>query len=176
MSEETLTRETHFRGSLLQLDVLKVRLQDGKIASREIVLHANAVCAAVFTKDGQGVLVKQFRKPTESLEIEVPAGKIDGGEDPDKAVVRELQEEIGYVEGKVEKLMDFWSSPGFCTERMTVYLVTEAVLGPHAPEEGEFLEIVTVPQEEMIAMAMDGRVSDAKSVAAILAAARKLGL
>ena len=176
MEEKILGRQTHVRGRLLQLDVVDVELADGSRSTREIVYHPNAVCAAVFTLQRQWVFVRQYRVPAESLLVEVTAGKIDAGEDPDQAIERELREEIGYRSGKIQRLMEFWSTPGFCNERMTCYLVSEAELGPSQLDEGEFLEVVLVSAEEGLAMALDGRLSDAKSVAALLAGARVLGL
>jgi ADP-ribose pyrophosphatase len=176
VTEKTLSQKTVFEGCLLNVEVLQVSLPDGKSAVRELVHLPDAVCAAVITVEGQGVLVRQFRKAVESISLEVPAGRINRGEDPAAAVVRELEEEIGYRSGKVERLFDFWSSPGFCDERMTAYLVTEAVLGPSRLDEGEFLEVVMVPVLEMVEMAVSGRLADVKSLATVLAAARRLGI
>lgn len=177
MEEKTLSRVTAFRGKLLQLDVLEVELCDGSRASREVVLHPNAVCAAVLTVDREWVFVRQYRIAAESMLLEVPAGKIDAGENPDQAILRELREEVGCSEGRVVPLMQFWSTPGFCNERMSCYLIHEARLDDDQElDAGEFLEVVRVPFEEGLAMALDGRLSDAKSVAAVLAGARFLGL
>jgi ADP-ribose pyrophosphatase len=176
MTEKTLSEEAIFKGHLLEVKLLKVELDDGSTARRELVYLPDAVCAAVVTRDGQGILVRQFRKAVESLSLEVPAGRINPGEEPEAAVIRELREEIGYRSGKVHRLFDFWSSPGFCDERMTAFLVTEAELGPSQLDEGEFLELVTVPLSEMVEMAVRGEISDVKSLATVLAAARHLGL
>ncbi|MBT9584982.1 NUDIX hydrolase [bacterium] len=176
MEETVLARQTHFKGRLLQLDVVDVELADGSRGVREVVYHPNAVCAAVLTRQQEWVFVRQFRLPAEALLLEVTAGKIDAGEDPDQAILRELREEIGYQSGQIHRLMEFWSTPGFCNERMTCYVVSDAQLGNSALDEGEFLEVVTVSAQEGLAMALDGRLADAKSVAAILAWARFLGL
>ena len=80
------------------------------------------------------------------------------------------------LSGQIHRLMEFWSTPGFCNERMTCYVVSDAQLGESALDEGEFLEVVTVSAQEGLAMALDGRLADAKSVAAVLAGARFLGL
>ena len=176
MEEKILSRKNHFSGRLLQLDVVDVELADGSRATRELVNHPNAVCAAVMTLQGEWVFVRQYRVPAQSLLVEVCAGKIDAGEDPDQAIERELREEIGYQSGKIERLMEFYSTPGFCNERMTCYLVHEAVLGENQLDPGEFLEVVRVSRQDGLAMALDGRLADAKSVAALLAGARFLGL
>lgn len=174
MEEKVLNRQTRFEGKLLKLEVVDVELADGKPAIREVVTHPNAVCAAVLTRERKWVFVRQYRVPAESLLVEVPAGKIDPGENPDDAIVRELQEEVGYQRGRLEKLMEFWSTPGFCNERMTAYLVSEAELDERVIVEDEFLELVEVSYEEGITMALDGRLADSKSIAAVLAGARLL--
>ena len=176
MTEATLKQETVFQGHLLEVKLLEVSLSDGSVARRELVYLPDAVCAAVVTREGQGILVRQFRKGVESLCLEVPAGRINPGEDPDLAIVRELREEIGYRSGKVQRLFDFWSSPGFCSERMTAYLVTDAELGPAQLDDGEFLELVSLPVAEMVQLAERGELSDVKSLATVLAAARHLHL
>lgn len=176
MEEKVLSRKTHFEGKLLRLEVAEVQLSNGNHAQRELVYHPNAVCAAVLTKEQNWVFVRQWRVPTEQLILECTAGKIDGDEQPDRAIERELREEIGFQSGKIQRLMEFWSTPGFCNERMTCYVVSDAVLGESALDEDEFLEVVQVPLQEGLAMALDGRLGDAKSVAAVLAAARFLGL
>lgn len=176
MDERILNTTPEFRGSLLQLDVLQVELADGRLARREIVHHPHAVCAAVLTREGEWALVQQFRVPTGQRLIEVPAGKIDPGEDPDQAILRELQEEIGYQDGELIKLAEFWSTPGFCTERMTCYLAHRAELAQNRPDDGEFLEVLRVPASEGLGWIGSGRICDAKSITALLLGARHLGL
>lgn len=174
--ERTISRTVEFEGSLLTLEVHQVELRDGSLARRELVFHADAVCCVVVTESLQTVLVKQYRKPVEKPILEIPAGKIDPGEDPATAVTRELREEVGFQSGQVEFLMDFYASPGFCNEKLGLYLATNAVLGEQMLDEGEFLELVTVPFAEAKRMALAGELGDAKSVAGVLAAAARLGI
>ena len=174
MTERTLSKSVEFRGSLLTLEVHQVELQDGSRARREIVLHPGAVCCVVVTESMNTVLVKQFRKPLEMPLLEIPAGKLDPGEEPDTAVVREISEEVGYIGGRLEHLFDFYTCPGFSNEKIGLYLATEAVLGEQKLDEGEFLELVTLPLSEARAMALRGELGDAKSVAGILAAWERL--
>lgn len=170
--ETTLSKEEIFSGHLLTLEVHQVELQDGSRSVRELVWHADAVCVVVLTKDHHTILVRQYRKAVEKAILEIPAGKIDPGEDALSAAVRELKEEIGYLSGDVRHLMDFYSSPGFCNEKLSLYLAENVVLGPQAPDDGEFIEIVSVPWDEAVAMAMRGELGDAKTVAGILATAQ----
>lgn len=170
--ETTLSKEEIFQGHLLTLEVHQVELEDGSKSVRELVWHADAVCVVVLTKDDQTVLVRQFRKAVESSILEIPAGKIDSGEDALTAAVRELKEEVGYVSGDVRHLMDFYSSPGFCNEKLSLYLAENVELGAQELDEGEFIELVTLPWAEAVAMALRGELGDAKTVAGILAVAQ----
>ncbi len=176
MSEKTLSSRREFEGSLLTLEVHQVELEDGSRSVRELVWHPHAVCAVVLTPDFDTVLVKQYRKAVEAPLLEIPAGKIDAGEDPLQAAIRELQEEVGYLSGRVRHLMDFYSSPGFCNERLGLYLADEVELGPQQLDDGEFGELVRVPFAKAKEMALTGELGDAKSVAGILAVAGVLGL
>ena len=174
MSEKTLSRQEVFRGELLSLEVQQVELIDGTTATRELVWHADAVCAVVLTPELDTVFVKQFRKPAESFLLEIPAGKIDPGESADTAVRRELDEEVGFESGEIVHLMDFYATPGFCNEKLSLYLALEANLGRQNLDEGEFIELLRVPFENAVDMAMAGQLGDSKSVAGILAAERYL--
>lgn len=170
--ETTTSKERIFTGKLLTLEVHQVELQDGSKAERELVWHPDAVCVVVITSAGDTVLVKQFRKPLEKAILEIPAGKIDAGEDAARAAERELREEVGYLRGEIRHVMDFYSSPGFCNEKLSLYLAENAELGEQQLDEGEFIELVTVPWKEAVAMAMRGELGDAKTVAGILAVAQ----
>lgn len=174
--ESTLQKTTKFEGRLLTLEVHEVELEDGSTSVREIVLHPDAICAVVLTRDGQTVLVRQFRKAVETALLEIPAGKIDPGEDPLEAAERELREEVGYRKGRISHLTDFYSSPGFCNEKLSLYLAEDVELGEQDLDEGELIDLVKVPFSEAVAMACDGRLGDAKSIAGILAVARHKGL
>ena len=160
---------------MLRLEVHDVELHDGSRSTRELVYHADAVCAVVVDRTGHTVFVRQFRKPIEGMLLEIPAGKIDPGENAATAVERELREEVGYQSGHIEHLMDYYSCPGFCNEKLSLYLATDAVLGEPSWDEGEFMELVRVPWSEAVEWAMRGELGDAKSVAGVLAAAVKLG-
>jgi ADP-ribose pyrophosphatase len=174
--EKTISKTLEFEGRLLKLEVHQVELEDGSRSTRELVFHPDAVCCVVVTKDRQTVLVRQYRKAIEQFLLEIPAGKIDPGEDPETATSRELREEVGFRSGKIEHLFDFYSSPGFCNEKLGLYLATEVELGEQELDDGEFIELVTVPLAEARSLALRGELGDAKSVAGILAAAAHLGV
>lgn len=170
--ETTLSKERVFTGRLLTMEVHQVELEDGSRSTRELVWHPDAVCVVVVTAAGDTVLVKQYRKAIEKAVLEIPAGKIDAGESPMDAAVRELKEEVGFLKGDVRHLMDFYSSPGFCNEKLSLFLAENVELGEQRLDVGEFIELVTVPWAEAVAMAMRGELGDAKTLAGILAVAQ----
>lgn len=170
--ERTLEKERIFTGRLLTLEVHQVELEDGSRSQRELVWHPDAVCVVVITQENEAVFVRQYRKPIERPLLEIPAGKIDPGEDPETAARREIREEVGFLQGTVRHLFDFFSSPGFCNEKLSLFLAEQAVLGEPCLDPGEFIELVRVPWPEAVAMALRGELGDAKSVAGVLAAAQ----
>jgi ADP-ribose pyrophosphatase len=119
-------------------------------------------------------MVKQFRKPMESPILEVPAGKLDGDEDPADAALRELSEETGYTAGKLEKLTEFYPSVGYTTEVLHIYLATDLKPGACHPDENEVLEVMEMDLEEVYRMVMDGKIHDGKTIAAVMMARDKL--
>lgn len=150
----------------------------GERFERDIVRHPGAVAAVAL--DGDDVfLVRQYRAALDADLWEIPAGKRDvADEPPDVTALRELEEEIGMQAASLELLLTIHHSPGFCDELGFIYLATDLTEVPQrleGPEEQE-MEVAKMPLAEAVAMATDGRMTDAKSVAAILAAARKVGI
>jgi ADP-ribose pyrophosphatase len=169
MVEVTVSSETIYRGRVVTLRVDTVQLPNGTITKREIVEHSGAVgIVAVDTQDNI-LLVRQFRKAVERELLEIPAGGIDPGESIEDAVRRELHEETGYIPSIIEPLTGFYSSAGFCTEYMHVYLATGLRLAEAAPEEDEIIATQWVPFREALAMVERGEICDAKSVAGLYA-------
>ena len=176
MNERVVQRQTRFQGRRLRLEILEVERCDGGTASREVVAHPDSVCAAVLTSERRWVLVRQFRVAAEQALLEVAGGNLDPGENPEQAILRELREEIGLISGRLRRLTELWPNPGFCSQRITCFLIDEAQLGPPSPEIGEVLDIHEVDSQEGVAMALDGRIADGASVATMLSAARLLGI
>ena len=150
---------------------------DGSRHQREIVGHPGAVAIVALDGDDRVLLVRQFRTAADRALLEIPAGTLDVDpetgaiEDPDLAAPRELEEETGQRAGSWEKLGSFWTAPGFATELMHLYLATdlhEAEGGRLGPDEDEALVLVSVPADEAIAAARDGRIEDAKSIVGLL--------
>ncbi len=169
MSEEKIvSTRTVFSGRAVRLKVETVELPDGRETTREIVEHDDCVAMVPLDSADNVLLVQQFRTaPGKSL-LEIPAGGIDRGEDPERAVRRELQEEIGYVPGKLEKLGGFYSTPGYCTEYLHLFLATDLTPGRLFAEDTAGITVVRVPVGRLRGLIDSGAICDAKSIAGLL--------
>ena len=171
--EKTLDSRRVYEGRIINLRVDKVTVLNGT-STREIVEHNGGSVIAAVTDDNNIIMVKQFRKPMEGPVLEVPAGKLDGGEDPAYAARRELSEETGYTAGRLEKLTEFYPSVGYTTEVLHLYLATDLIPGDTHPDENEVLEVMEMDLEDVYQMIMDGKVHDGKTIAAVMMAREKL--
>ena len=169
MSEErTLSSQPICDGRVVKLRVDTVRMPNGRETRREIVEHRDCVAIIAIDTDDNVLLVKQFRKPVEKELLEIPAGGIDPGEDPVTTVRREMQEETGYLPQKVERLGGFYSSPGFCTEYLHLYLATDLTPNQLYAEDTESIKLVRVPVSQIPALITSGKICDAKNIAGLL--------
>ncbi|SDW32571.1 NUDIX domain-containing protein [Paenibacillus sp. CF384] len=166
--ERTIKTEPIFDGKIISLQVDTIELPDGKTATREIVRHPGAA-AVLALIDDKMLVVEQYRKPMEKFQIEIPAGKLDAGEDPMAAAARELEEETGYRAGKLRPLSAFYTSPGFADEKLYVYLAEDLVKGESAPDEDEFLAVEAITFEQAQQYMKEERISDAKTILAVYA-------
>ena len=157
-------------------DVTVDTIQEGElIYQRDVVRHpGSAVIVPVFA-DGTVALVKQYRHPTVRYLLEIPAGTLDEGEKPEVGAARELEEELGVVAGKMEKLSEFFVSPGFCEEKMWVYLATELTETSQRLDEDEVIEVVRLSLTEALEMISDGEIEDAKTIIGLMLAAPRIG-
>jgi ADP-ribose pyrophosphatase len=166
--ETRVASEQVFDGKLLNVRRDTVRLPDGHLATREYVVHPGAVLIIPVLADGHLVLERQFRYPVNAVMLEFPAGKIDANEMPLATARRELREEAGYVANRWTKLGAIHPEIGYSTERIEFFLAEDLVhVGAH-PDEGEFLEIVLMSEDELLAAFDRGEVTDGKTVAALL--------
>ena len=173
-TEKTLKSEVVFKGKIIEVRTDRVILPNGREGYREIVYHRGAV-AAVPYKDGKVYLVRQFRYAAKEHLLEVPAGKLDAdGEDPEWRIKKELREEIGMNPRKLVYMGYIYTSPGFATEKIHLYFATDLEEMREEADEDEFLEIVEMDLKEAYEMCLDGRITDAKTVAAIVRAVRVL--
>ncbi len=167
-NEPTVESSRPYEGKIVNLRVDTVRLPSGRLISREIIEHGDCVCIVPLDRDGNAVLVRQYRKAIERYLLEVPAGGIDPGEAAEEAAHRELREETGYRAGRMEQLSYFWTTPGYCTEGMHAFLATELEAGEGQPEEDESIELVKVSLERVPEMIAAGEIQDAKSIASLM--------
>lgn len=165
-----LERREIFAGRLVKLEVERVRLPNGSVSDVEIVRHPGAVAVLALDDRDRVLLVRQYRHATGDWLLEVPAGKLEPGEDPLECVARELEEETGHRPGKVEPLGWIWATPGFSDEKIHLFVATALEPGRQALEEDEVLFVLRMPWPEAVAAARDGRISDSKSVCALLRA------
>jgi ADP-ribose pyrophosphatase len=171
MHEVRIDGEVVYDGRILRLEVDRVRLPSGREVVREVVRHRGAAVVVPVDRDGSLLLVRQFRYPTGEALLELPAGKLDGGEGAVACAGRELVEETGMAAGELVELGWFYTTPGFSDERIGVVLARDltAVEGAELdPDEVE--SVVRLRLEEIFEQAADGRIRDAKTLAALLLA------
>lgn len=176
LHEEQLSTEAVFEGRLLKVYRDEVRLPDGSTGAREYVKHPGAVVVIPVLADGRLVFERQFRYPVGRAFLELPAGKIDPGEDILACARRELQEETGYVTENWRYLGVMHPCIGYSNERIEIFLAQGLEHVGHAWDEGEFLEILTLSLEEARAAVFDGRITDAKTITALYWAERELAM
>ena len=174
-NEPTISTRQIFQGRIINVRVDTVRLQNGRETTREIVDHDPSICVVPVDAESNVLLVRQYRKPAGSFLLEVPAGGIEPGEEPEAAARRELQEEIGHTAGNLVALAGFWLAPGWCSEYMHAFLATELAPANLDSDEDEFIEVVRAPLAAAVDLIATGEVQDAKSVASLLLAMRVLG-
>ena len=172
--EEMVSQETVYEGVIVNVRRDKARLMDGRITNRGVVEHPGGV--AVFALDGQGrvALVRQYRYPMGEQTLELPAGKLEPGEDPRASGLRELAEETGLVPGTFEDMGCIYSSPGILAERIYLYFAKDLTQGPTHPDDGEFVETVWIPYDQLVDMARRGEIKDGKTLAGLLKASFRL--
>jgi ADP-ribose pyrophosphatase len=168
LEEETLSSRLIYEGRAVKLRVDTVKMPSGRKTTREIVEHSDCVAVVPIDAEGNVILVNQFRKPVEKELLEIPAGGIEPGEEPLDCVRRELREEIGYLPQKVDKLGGFYSTPGYCTEYLYLYLATDLVPSQLHAEDTENIRLVRVPVSQILSLITSGRICDAKSIAGLL--------
>lgn len=168
LTERTVEHTTPYHGVIIDVDLDRAELPNGRVAAREVARHPGGVAALPLNDDGTVTVVRQYRYPVGRVLTEIPAGKLERGEEPRAAMLRELHEEIGAQAGELIGLGTIYPSPGFCQEELHLYLARDLVYGDCDPDEDEFLELVRVPFDELLERVMDGSIRDGKTVAAVL--------
>ncbi len=183
LDEHLVASEVVHQGRLLELRLDTLERAGGHRSRREVVVHPGAVAIVALDPEGRILLVRQYRHPAGRVLLEIPAGTLDrdpasgATEDPDGAARRELEEETGCRAGRWVRVGEFWTVPGFATERMVLYLATDLVPADEdrlEPDEDEALELVRVPWRAALAAAERGEIGDAKSLVGIFWVARLL--
>jgi ADP-ribose pyrophosphatase len=160
-------------GRVINLDADRVRFPDGSTGELEIVRHPGAAAVVPFLSDPRGgdpmlLLIEQYRYATNGSLIEIPAGRLDRGEDPEACARRELREEVGVTAGRLERLTTIWTTPGFTDERIHLFWATDLTTGTHSREADEFIEVVQKPLSEALRLVRSGVISDAKTALSLL--------
>lgn len=172
---EVVRRRPVAQGRFISLQELELRAPDGSTILRDVVAHPGAVAMVALTgKDV--ILIRQYRAAVDDKLLEIPAGKLDAGEDPRRTAARELVEEVGYHPGRLTELGSYFATPGFSDERLTLYLAEDLEARPsqpHGPEE-EAAEVVVMPLGDAYARARDGGFADAKTLIGILIAGSRV--
>jgi ADP-ribose pyrophosphatase len=168
MEEKQVSSNLVYDGRALSVRVDKVQKASGAITTRDVVEHSDCIAVVPLDDAGNVLLVKQYRYPVGAELLEVPAGGIEDGEDAYDSVRRELQEEIGFAPGKLEKLGGFYSAPGYGTEYLYTYVATELTPSRLVAEDTDEIEVIPVPLADIPELIYSGRICDAKSIAALL--------
>lgn len=166
--EKTVSSEKKFEGRIITVKLDKVEMPDGSLSSREIVEHPGGVGIVAITDNDEVIMVKQYRKPLEKAIYEIPAGKLDKGEEHRDCGIRELEEETGLRANSFEYLGFIYPSPGFTDEVTHVYLAKGLERGEAHPDDDEFLDVERIPLSKAVEMVMSNEINDAKTVFGIL--------
>ena len=171
LTETPLSQEYKYKGRIINLRVDEARLPNGAKATREVIEHPGGVCVAALTDEGELLFVRQFRYPYQEVIPEIPAGKLDSvGEDPLDCAVRELREETGLAAERMTHLTTILTTPGFCTEKIAIYLAQGLSQGETHPDEDEFLGLIRMPLEEAFERVMRGEIHDSKTICGLMMA------
>ncbi len=168
LNEKTIQENTVFEGKIICVRNDDVLLQNGKTAKREVAYHHGGVCVVPLTKDGNVILVRQFRYPYKEVIYEIPAGKLEKGENPYDAGLRELEEETGYRAKELHSLGKFYPTPGYCSEIISLYFADNLEKTDQNLDEDEFLDVCIFPFKKALEMVMNDEIRDGKTQTALL--------
>ena len=168
LDEKIIKREIVFEGDFLKIENLMVELPDGKIGNRDVVRHPGTVAVLAFIEEDTVIIVKQFRAALNKTLLEIPAGKLEVGEDPLEAAHRELEEETGYKSNNIEYLGTMATGPGFTDELIHLYKAIELFEGVKGGDDDEFIEVYPYKLQEIKDMIRSGLIIDAKTITSLM--------
>jgi ADP-ribose pyrophosphatase len=173
LREHKISGRLVYEGRILDFEVDRVRLPSGVEADREVVRHKGAVVVLPLHENGRVELVRQYRYPPDEILLELPAGKLDPGEEPRDCAIRELAEETGWRAGEIQGLGSFFTTPGFSDEVLHAFVATGLEPAPDVvPDPDEAIEIVTMTVDETLEACRDGTIRDGKTLATLFLAQR----
>jgi len=164
LKEETISSEYKYNGHIINFRIDNVKLSDGQIHFREVIEHPGGVVIIPIVDKTKVALVKQWRHPIKSELIEFPAGKLNKGEDPFLAAQRELQEETGFVANSWKSLGFIYTAPGFCDERLYLYMAEDLTFTETNFDYGEMIEPYVIEIDKALEMVKNGQINDAKTI------------
>lgn len=174
LTEKPVKQDYIYKGKIVNLRVDDALLPNGTTAKREIVEHPGGVCVAALTDNNELMFVEQFRYPYFEVVLELPAGKLEYGEDPFEAGKRELREETGATASEYEDLGKLYPTPGYCGEIIHMYLAKNLSFGEQDLDSDEFLEVKKIPLEKAFRMVMNNEIRDSKTQVGIFKAYYKV--
>ena len=172
--EKTVEKNYVYEGKIINVRRDKAELHNGNPCTREVVEHNGGVCVAALTDEKELIFVRQFRYPYMEVVLELPAGKLEKGEDPFEAGKRELEEETGTVAGKYYDLGKFYPTPGYCGEIIHLYAASDLTATQMNPDEDEFLEVEKIHIDKAVEMVINNEIRDGKTIALIMKVAEML--
>ena len=166
LTEKTVRKNIVFEGKIIRVRCDDALLPDGRPCRREVVEHPGGA-SVLYVREGKVLLVRQFRYPYGEETLEIPAGKLDPGEDPAHTAARELAEETGWEPASVEHLYTIYPTPGYSAEKIYIYRARGVRAGAAHPDEGEFLTAAFYPVSDVLAMIERGEIRDTKTIIAV---------
>ncbi|MCL4408131.1 MAG: NUDIX hydrolase [Thermotogae bacterium] len=173
LSEKKINSSEKFNGKILHLYVDEVKLPNGHTSFREVVRHPGASAVIVRSNEGKIILERQYRYPINEVLWEIPAGKLDLGEDPINCAKRELMEETGITARRWEKLGHIYTTPGFSDEKIYLYFASEISNGKTHLDEDEFVEVEYFTIDEVELMIVNNEIVDSKTTVAFFRAQKR---
>lgn len=168
LTEKTLNQEYLFHGKIIQVRLDDAELENGAVVKREVVEHPGGVSVAALTDQNELLFVRQFRYPFGEIVLELPAGKLEKGEDPFEAMKREQKEETGTTSREYVSLGNVYATPGYTNEIIRLWACRIDSWGEQDPDDDEFIEVERIPLEEAVKMVMENKIPDAKTQIGIL--------